>query len=178
MSGPQTIPVPPTSLNWPPLGERWFHWPKIEACFWPKRGGRSASVDSVLAVVKDLGGLYVLGWSEDEPNCDRPHCQSHVKYIGETNWFKRRMGGFGASAGFWGEPAAGHSAGWSWPLGNKEKLWVAFFDVSSGMKLESHVWSGLRRWVEAVALEEHRLANNSLPRVNTGKRNVRVEFDG
>jgi hypothetical protein len=176
MATPKTIPVPPTSLNWLPLGGHWYHWSAVEACFWPGAGGRSAVVDAGLAEIKDYGGVYVLAWSEAEPPRKTPHLAPAVKYIGETYWFKGRMGGFGNSAGLWGKRSFGHSAGWSWPKGKKDHLWVAFFDVAKGLELEAHVHRGLRAWVEAVALEEHRLANGKLPRLNAVKRHKVVSL--
>jgi hypothetical protein len=170
------IPVPPTSLNWPPLGGRWFHWLAVEPCFWPGPGGRSTAVDAQLAEIRDYGGVYLLAWSEVEPPRKNPQRTPEVKYIGETHWFKGRMEGFGNSAAFWGPRSAGHSAGWSWPEGEKDKLWVAFFDVLKGLELEVHLRKGLRCWVEAVALEEHRLANGALPQLNAVKRNQVVAF--
>jgi hypothetical protein len=129
-----------------------------------------------LAKIKDCGGVYVLAWSANEPPRKRLHQASVVKYIGETSWFKGRMGGFGSSAGFWGGRLPGHSAGWSWPKGKKSKLWVAFFDVVGQLELEPHLCKGLRCWVEAVALEEHRLANGMLPQVNAVKRKAVAKF--
>src|SRR5262245_55579100 len=173
---PQTIPTPPTSLNWPPLGRRWFHWSEIEACFWPGPGCRGRSVDPELADIKEYGGVYLLAWSVDEPARRFPQRYQAVKYIGETHWFKARMGGFGTSAGFWGRPDFGHSAGWSWPEGKKKNLWVAFFDVTAGLELERHLAKGLRCWIEGVAFEEYRIANGKLPQVNAAKRSERVRF--
>src|SRR4051794_38245079 len=107
-----SICVPPTSLNWPPLGGRWFHWDEVEACFWPGAGKRSAAVDEGLAEIRHYGGVYLLAWSQAAPRRKNPQHVPTVKYIGETDWFKGRMGGFGNSAGFWGPRAFGHSAGW------------------------------------------------------------------
>src|SRR6476646_6578001 len=114
MAKSNTIPVPPTSLGWPPLGGRWFHWSEVEACFWPGAGKRSCNVDSILAEIKDYGGVYVLAWSQKEPKRLYPHIAKQVEYIGEKKWVKGRMEGFRWSAGFWGERAPGHSAAWSW----------------------------------------------------------------
>ena len=87
-----------------------------------------------------------------------------VRDIGETAYFTTRMGGFGNSAGFWGQRRCfGHSAAWRWPEGKWKKLWVAFFVVGEG--LEPHLAEGLRKWLEAVALEEHRLEHDRLPEV-------------
>lgn len=35
---PVVIPTPPASLDWPPLGKRWFRWSEVEKSFWPGRG--------------------------------------------------------------------------------------------------------------------------------------------
>jgi hypothetical protein len=51
-----------------------------------------------------------------------------------------------------------------WPEGRDENLWVAFFEL--GGELESHLAKGLRVWMEAVAFEEHKQANGSLPLLN------------
>ena len=77
------------------------------------------------------------------------------------------MGYFARSAGFWGDRQDGHSAGWRWPKNASGNLWVAFFAV--GAELPAHLADGLRKWMEAVALEEHRLEHGSLPAVNAAK---------
>jgi hypothetical protein len=133
-------------------------------------------VNAELAGIKDYGGVYLLAWSVNEPSRTLLQRAPQVEYIGETYWFKGRMGGFGNSAGFWGDRTNGHSAGWRWPQGMKANLWVAFFDVVGDLELEPHVRRGLRCWIEGVALEEHRLATGKLPRVNAAKRNEVVEF--
>ena len=46
----------------------------------------------------------------DKPRANAPV----VKYIGESGWLLRRVCQFGTSAGFYGEPANGHSGGWRW----------------------------------------------------------------
>lgn len=74
------------------------------------------------------------------------------------------MGQFGSSAGFWGERSNGHSAGWRWPEAQTEHTWVGFFPVGDG--LQPHLAAGMRLWMEAVALEEYRLAFGRLPNIN------------
>lgn len=74
------------------------------------------------------------------------------------------------SAGFWGERRDGHSAGRRWPKGRTENLWVAFFEI--GHKLPDHLAKGLRKWMEAVAIEEHRAAHDQVPEVNGAKTEV------
>jgi hypothetical protein len=170
------IPAPPMSLDWPALGERWFHWSRIAACFWPGPGKKSKSIDPELADIKDYGGVYLIAWSEQEPPRRKWSKVPSVKYIGETHWFKARMGGFAQSAGFKGERAFGHSAAWRWEQGKNSKLWVAFFDVTQGQTMQPHLAIGLRRWVEAVALEEYRLANGALPELNVARGDYIVEL--
>lgn len=171
-----TIQIPPTSLNWPPLGDGWFHWKEVDANFWPKeRRTRVAHPD--LDFIKDSGGVYVIAWSVEKPCQKQLHTCPQVKYIGETHCFKTRMGAFGTSAGFWGDRANGHSAGWSWEQGKVHNLWVAFFDVLNGVEMPTHLAMGLRKWVEAVALEEHRQVNGRLPIVNTVRRNTIISLE-
>jgi hypothetical protein len=178
MAKSRTIPVPPTSLNWPPLGGRWFHWSEIEAWFRHGVNKKSRSIDPELAEIKDYGGVYLLAWSRKEPQRIRPHLAREVQYIGQTYWFKARLDGFRASAGFLGKRTFGHSAGWRWDKGKKANLWVAFFDVTEGLSLEAHVASALRCWVEAVALEEYRLVHGTLPAVNKAKPGKVVKLEG
>jgi hypothetical protein len=88
-----------------------------------------------------------------------------VQYIGETNAFGRRLRQFGDSAGLFGVRRRGHSAGWRWQNGARKHLQVAFFPVAAPLG-QIHLAIGLRKWLEAVALEEHRLAHGRLPVVN------------
>lgn len=156
-----TIPQPPTTFDVPPFCDRWIRWSEVNACFWPGKGRRSEKVDPILAPIRSRGGIYIFAWSVSAPKTLAP-VTKEVQYIGQTNWFKRRMGQFGTSAGFWGKRAAGHGPGWHWPKGRNDKLWVAFFDVGSDLD-QSHLAEGLRYWIEAVALEEHRKALGVLP---------------
>jgi hypothetical protein len=157
------VPSVPTRFDTQPFAGRWFSWAVISACFWPGRGGRAAAVNPLLAPVRDLGGVYLLAWSEQPPTTVHPSAPE-VRYIGESINFRQRMGGFGNSAGFWGERQFGHSAGWRWPQGQSEHTWVAFFPV--GEDLVPHLAAGMRKWLEAVALEEHRRACGDLPQIN------------
>jgi hypothetical protein len=84
------------------------------------------------------------------------------------------MGNFGNSAGFWGQPSSGHSAGWRWPPGKSEHLWVAFFEA--GNDLPAHLAEGLRVWLEAVAQEEHRVLHGEVPPLNRGGKNC-IDLD-
>jgi hypothetical protein len=160
---PPVISCVATSFELEAFAGRWFPWAEINACFWPGRGGRAAAVNPLLAPVRNLGGVYLLAWSEQPPATLHPSA-AEVRYIGETGNFRQRMGGFGNSAGFGGERQFGHSAGWRWPEGQSEHTWVAFFPV--GEALLSHLATGMRKWLEAVALEEHRRACRELPQIN------------
>jgi hypothetical protein len=53
-------------------------------------------------------------------------------------------------------------------------MWVAFFVV--GEQLAAQLAAGLRKWLEAVALEEHRLEHGRLPEINEAAEPV--EFEG
>lgn len=141
----------------------WFRWADVEACFWPGRGGRAEKVNPKLAPVRYCGGVYLLAWSPIPPERLHP-ATAEVKYIGQTNNFRGRMGQFATSAGFWGQRANGHSAGWRWPEGQTRDTWIAFFEV--GESLRPHLAAGLRCWMEGLALEEHRLKLGRLPEIN------------
>jgi len=84
------------------------------------------------------------------------------------------MGQFGTSAGFWGARQNDHSAGWRWPAGQSEKVWVSFFPI--GNELLPHLADGMRVWMEAVALEEFRLVHGRLPEINAEVADV-ASFD-
>lgn len=169
-SNRSTIPQPPTQFVLPPLGGQWFRWADINCCFWPGRSGRASRVNAALAEIRYLGGVYLLAWSSPGPPPTARPAERAVKYVGETSEFLRRMNQFRTSAGFIGPPSDGHSAGWRWPVGESEHLWIAFFDVGNG--LLPHLAEGLRHWMEAVALEEYRVAHGSLPPVNIAKNGV------
>lgn len=167
------IPTPPNCFDVPAFARKWFHWDEINACFWPGAGGRSERVNPELAPIRKRGGVYVLAWSRQRPVPFRPD-MPEVKYIGETGEFKSRMGRFRDSAGILGKRYDGHSAGWRWPKAATQYLWVAFFEIGTG--LPDHLACGLRKWMEAVALEEHRVGNGNLPLVNGTKKEVSFEF--
>ncbi len=162
----------PTSFNLQPFGGRWFRWAEISECFWPGRGRQATIVNPELAPIRHRAGIYCVAWSQQSPQCVRPTA-IEVKYIGETGEFLRRMGQFSVSAGFGGARSNGHSAAWRWPLGRKENIWVSFFEV--GETLPAHLAEGLRHWMEAVALEEYRLAYGHLPEINEAKTEI-TEF--
>ena len=166
---PPVIASVPTSFDLRPHAGRWYLWSDINACFWPGPGKRAATVNLELANSRGLGGVYLFAWSEQQPVI-LASTLAAIRYIGETSNFKRRMGQFGNSAGFWGKRAKGHSAGWRWPEGQTQKTWVAFFPV--GNDLQPHLATGLRRWMEAVAQEEYRLAHGSLPEINAATSKV------
>src|SRR5262245_32226926 len=116
----------PTSFEVLPFAGRWFRWSEVAECFWPGRGSRAAHANPLLAPVRFLGGVYCLAWCREPPRVIGPRAAA-VRYIGESGEFQRRMGQFGNSAGFFGgERRNGHSAGWRWPLGQKESVWVSF----------------------------------------------------
>jgi hypothetical protein len=161
---PDVIAEVPKSFNLTPFGCGWYHWEDIEECFRPGPGGRSVKVNPELAPVRVQGGVYVLAWSKNAPRKIHPADES-VLYCGETDNFKRRLTDFGRSAAFWNEKRKrGHSAAWRWPKGRNQHLWVAFFLV--GNDLRAHLARGLRKWMEAVAQEEHRLVHERLPALN------------
>ena len=159
-----SIPSPPVTFDLEAFAGQWFHWRDVTPWFWPRAGGRSERVNRVLAPVRSEGGVYFLAWSPDVPAEARPKA-SEICYIGETVRFKNRMTQFSNSAGFNGDRKTGHNPAMRWPEGRKEHLWVAFFKVVED-PLQPHVEEGLRRWMEAVALEEHRLAHGALPQLN------------
>ena len=159
----QVIASVPTSFDVQPFAGWWFPWTDIGSCFWPGRGRRAADINPDLAPVRTLGGVYCFAWSTVAPPNIGPTAGT-IRYIGETNAFLRRMGQFGNSAGFWGARQNGHSAGWRWPAGQSEKVWVSFFPI--GNELLPHLADGMRVWMEAVALEEFRLVHGRLPEIN------------
>ena len=167
-----TIPTPSSSFDAPAFAGKWFHWDEIYTCFWPGAGGRSERVNPELAPIRRCGGVYLLAWSRQAPARLRPDVPE-VRYIGETGEFKTRLGNFGNSAGIWAERRDGHSAGWRWPKGATRDLWVAFFEIGGG--LPDHLACGLRKWMEAVALEEHRVRHGNPPLVNRAKSEVSFE---
>jgi hypothetical protein len=167
------IPQPPTSFSLSPLGGGWHHWQGINECFWPGRGKRAVYVNAQLASARERGGVYLLAWSRSAPQSANPTDRA-VRYVGETSCYCKRMGGFGNSAAFWGDRRDGHSAARRWPVGRNEHLWIAFFPL--GEDLEPHLARGLRRWMEAVAIEVHREVHGIVPRLNNNGRQC-IELD-
>lgn len=153
----------PSMFNIEPFGGQWFHWNQIEECFWPGKGRRPEKVNPQLASVRNSSGVYLLAWSMPAPELVSP-LASQIQYIGQTNCFHGRMAQFATSAGLWGKRDNGHSAGWRWPEGKRENLFVAFFPIIEG--LSPHLASGLCHWLEALALEAYRINNNELPMIN------------
>lgn len=153
----------PTSFDVPAFAGRWFSWVEVAECFWPGRGGRASQVNPELAPVRYTGGVYCLAWSPEPPTILGPTA-AEARYIGATNEFRRRIGQFGNSAGFWGERQNGHSAAWRWPKGCTDHAWLSFFPI--GNELLPHLAAGMRFWMEAVALEEFRLVHGRLPEIN------------
>jgi hypothetical protein len=104
-----------------------------------------------------------MAWAKRAPKMIPP-LSKPIRYIGETGEFRRRMDQFACSAGLWGDRGNGHSAGWRWPKGQAEWLWISFHSIDP--YLQPHVARGYRCWMEAVALEEYRVAWNKLPEIN------------
>jgi hypothetical protein len=168
------IPSAPTVFDLAGFGDRWYHWREVSACFWPGRGGRSHRVDPVLADVRFVRGIYLMAWSEAAPALLHPTAPE-VKDLGETGGYRRRMGQFGNSAGFFGERRNGHSTAWKWPLGQTEKLWVAFFPAGDDFLPRKHLAKAWRGWVEGVAFEEHRQAHGTLPALNAAAGEIELD---
>lgn len=162
---------PPAEFSFTACAEEWFHWLDIQKCFWPGAGKRSALINPVLGPIGKLGGVYLLAWSKQAPERMHP-AASEVRYIGETYWFKDRMDGFRRSAGLLGERTNGHSAAWRWPLGQCENLWVAFFEIPH-LPLPDYLCKGWRKYMEAIAIHEHVIANSRQPLVTAAKTEVR-----
>jgi hypothetical protein len=164
----------PLKFDLTPYNRSWFAWKEVAACFWPGHGKRSIDTNPTLGKLVQLGGIYLFAHSEDEPR-ETPHPASFlVQYIGETNNFKTRMSGFGRSAGFWGQRENGHSAAWAWDKPQGE-TWVAFFVMGNDTGASEHVLTGLRKWTEALALDEYFQTHNKLPNLNTRPRINRIE---
>lgn len=153
-----------------PFLDEWFRWEEIENSFW-ERGVDTDYVVDALKSIKTAGGIYLFAWSKRPPRLRHPKAEA-IRYIGETSNFKNRMDQFGASAGFWGTPYSGHSAGWRWPLGQKDNLFIAFYPFH---KQQAHIFKGFRAWYEAQALEIYRKQNGEIPLLNQ-RNNGRVNF--
>jgi hypothetical protein len=126
-------------------------------------GGGVDRVNATLCNARGVGSVYLFAWSRRSPKTIHL-ADPAVQYVGETGLFLRQMGQFGTSAGFWGERNKRHSAGWRWPKGRTEHLWVGFFEVDGN--LLPHLGRGMRRWMEPVALEVHRERHGVLPPLN------------
>ncbi|MGC4031493.1 MAG: hypothetical protein QM754_07125 [Tepidisphaeraceae bacterium] len=153
----------PTSFDIAPFAGRWFHWTDIAGCFWPGRGGRAEVLNAELAPVRPMGGVYCFATSKKCPLVIGPMAKE-ARYVGQTANFFKRMSQFAKSAGFWGERMPGHSGARRWPEGRTADTWVSFFPITGDF--QPHVATGLRVWMEAVALEQHRLAWGELPDIN------------
>jgi hypothetical protein len=127
-----------------------------------------------LAEIRFVGGIYTMAWSEAPPALLHP-AAPEVKDIGETSEYRRRMGQFGNSAGFFGERCKGHSTAWKWPLGRTEKLWAAFFPAGDDFLPRKHLAKAWRCWLEGVAFEEHSQARGSLPALNAADGEIELE---
>jgi hypothetical protein len=165
------VPTLPTVFDLMAFGDRWYHWREVRACFWPGRGRRS---QGELTEVRFVGGIYLMAWSEAAPALLHP-AAAEIKEIGETGEYRRRMGQFGDSAGFFGERRNGHSTAWKWPLGRTEKLWVAFFPTGDDFLPRKHLAKAWRCWLEGVAFEEHLQAHGSLPALNAADGEIELE---
>ena len=162
IKGRTRLPPLPRQFDLVAYQGRWYRWREMSRCFWPGRGISAKHVDPVLAETCAAGGVYVIGWKKS-PSNSVTHTDPAVVYIGETSSFRRRMGDWSNSAGFWGDRRKGHSGAWRWDKGDSH-LSVAFFLVGEALprRLAKHV----RCYFEVLALEEFRVANGSLPQAN------------
>lgn len=148
-----------------PYAGQWFEWERINKCFWPGPGRRSAQVDPELGPVRVQSGIYVIAWgdSSGEPAPDN----SHVQYIGMTDNFKNRMSQFASSAGIhYDGRYSGHSAAWRWPEAKIERMLIGFFPLEEGMP--SHLKSGFLYWQEALAIDAYFKKHGKVPPLNAG----------
>lgn len=170
------LEAPPVVFNLAAHLNAWCTWSRMTKCFWPRYHGfhTSKKADAELAPMVDAGGIYLVADSVQQPVSLHPSDAS-VIYVGETSRFKRRMGQFGDSAGLWddGLRTAGHSAGLRVKL-QRDRLWLAFFPVELP-RGQRHLGAGLRLWIEALAIEEYRVANGELPIVNAGEEAIEQE---
>src|SRR5689334_16475859 len=102
-------PRPPSSFELEPLGSEWLHWSKLALQAFP---GRGVPRQGGLQELADVGGIYLLAWSETRP-LELSPAERTVKYIGETDRFLRRLGQFGCAAGLLTGSGA-HSGGARW----------------------------------------------------------------
>lgn len=165
------IDAPPTTFLLPAHLNAWCSWARVTKCFWPRYYGFNTSkkADADLAPMVNAGGIYVIANSGAQAPSSLHPSDPSVVYVGETIWYKRRIGQFGDSAGLWddGLRTKGHSAGFRIKL-QRDRLWISFFPVA-WPRDQRHLGIGLRLWLEALAIEEHRIANGSLPIVNAGE---------
>ncbi len=148
-----------------PFLDQWFHWSRINRCFWPGPGGRSDKVDPPLAPVRKMSGIYAIAWGTPK----EVPCPSaiEVQYIGMTDNFKNRMSQFASSAGIHYEGRySGHSAAWRWPEGASERMHVAFFPLEECMA--PHLKAGFLHWQEALAIDAYFIKHGGVPRLNAG----------
>lgn len=155
-----------------PFEDRWFSWQRIAPCFWPGLGKLAASADPLLAPVRTMGGVYLIGWGEPEkmPAPTDPA----VQYVGQTSNFKRRMKKFKASGGFDSlKRRKGHSAAGRWPLGKNQKMHVAFFPLKENVL--PHMATGLLYLEEALALDAYYRKYGKLPPLNSGPKDIELD---
>ena len=149
-------------------GAGWYAWEDIEKCFWPGAGRKSVNVDPILGQLVASKGVYCIAWNATGKAFPG---NPAIQYIGQTGSFKSRMEQFGWSAGFWGNRAPGHSAGWRWHEQKSEQLQVAFFPLPV-TDIPKHMLNGYLHWYEALALDAHLKQYGSLPFVNVPKNGV------
>ncbi|MFL1494367.1 hypothetical protein ACMSI6_15975 [Pseudomonas antarctica] len=151
-------------------GAGWYSWEDISKCFWPGAGKKSVKVDPTLGQMVTSKGIYCIAWrAVGKAFPSNPA----IQYIGQTSSFKARMNQFGWSAGFWGEQAPGHSAGWRWGEKKNDQMSVAFFPLPTS-DIPRHMLNGYLHWYEALALDTYHQQNGSLPYVNIPKNGVVV----
>jgi len=151
-------------------GAGWYSWEDINKCFWPGAGKKSVYVDPTLAEIVTSKGIYCIAWRADGKAFPS---NPAIQYIGQTSSFKSRMEQFGWSAGFWGERAPGHSAGWRWHGEKNDQMSVAFFPLPAS-NIPKHMLNGYLHWYEALALDTYHKQCGSLPFVNIPKNGIVV----
>jgi len=147
-----------------PFNDTWYHWARVNDCFWPGTGNRSDKIDPKLSPVRLLSGIYVIAWGELSGN-PSPRSDA-VQYIGMTDNFKNRMGQFATSSGIhYDERYDGHSAAWRWPFGKCELMHIAFFPLLENYP--PHLKNGLLHMHEALAIDfYYKTHQNTLPPLN------------
>lgn len=160
------------TFNLQPFLNQWFHWERINDCFWPGVGGRSDKADSELSPVRAMSGIYLIAWGKPSGG-PSPDCQE-VRYIGMTDNFKNRMAQFAASSGIhYDDRYSGHSAAWRWPLGKCKSMHVAFFPLQG--ELTKHMKVGILHWQEALAIDTYYRVHGSVPPLNEGQGPIEVD---